>query len=51
MNSQQRAFREQLERLKIEASNAVNKKGETMSEMEKIKEELKAQREQERNQQ
>ena len=48
MNSQQKAFREQLERLKIEACNAASKKDEAMSEMEKVKEELRQQREAER---
>lgn len=42
MNSQQRAFREQLERLKVEASHAVDQKDEARTEMEKVKMELKA---------
>ncbi|CDW82483.1 UNKNOWN [Stylonychia lemnae] len=48
MNSQQRAFREQLERLKVETNHSNHQKQDALSEIEKVKAELKAQREAER---
>lgn len=49
MNSQQRAFREQLDRLKHEAARN-NNKNDAMAEIEKVKADLKAQRDAERMQ-
>lgn len=48
MSSQQRAFREQLERLKIETTKTNHVKLDAMDELEKVKQELRAQRESER---
>ena len=42
MNSAQRAFREQLERLKIETTKSNSEKQDALSEIERIKLELKA---------
>ena len=48
MNSQQRAFRDQLERLKVEAIRSNSNKDEALHEIEKVKADIKAQRDIER---
>eukprot|EP00347_Sterkiella_histriomuscorum_P020541 403337413 len=48
MNSQQRAFREQLERLKVETNQSNDQKSQALTEIEKVKNEIRAQRETER---
>lgn len=42
MNSQQRAFRDQLDRLKYEAGRQANNKDDAMLEIERVKAEIKA---------
>lgn len=48
MNSQQRAFREQLLKLQAEANRSNSNKEDALLEIEKVKAELRAQREQEK---
>ena len=48
MNSQQRAFRDQLQKLQVEASKNNEMKDEALTEIERVKHEIKAQRDAER---